>query len=171
MKRYRNAAADLEWLLQLDPSNKKAQEQLNKLQTEFLKKKQGGVKESAATRGGEGEKSGKKGRRIQIKEVEGSESEEGGEEVGPSKQNKPSTETDTSASLPKTAASNGHSVGSAPPVVYAPPPLPPQVEELKEKGNRQFRKGQYGDALVLYSKAIKLLERGMHVGLLPNIHL
>ena len=171
MKRYRNAAEDLEWLLQLEPSNKKAQEQLNKLQTEFLKKKQGGVKESAATRGGEEEKSGKKGRRIQIKEVEGSESEEEGEKVGPSMQNKPAMETDTSASLPKTAASNGHSVGSAPPVVSAPPPLPPQVEELKEKGNRQFRNGQYGDAVVFYSKAIKLLERGMHVNLLPNIHL
>ena len=170
MKRYRNAAADLEWLLQLEPSNKKAQEQLNKLQTEFLKKKQR-VKETAATRGGEEEKSGRKGRRIQIKEVEGSESEEEGEEVGTSKQNKPATETDTLASLPKTAASNGHSVESAPPVVSAPPPLPPQVEELKEKGNKQFRNGQYADALVLYSKAIKLLERGMHVHLFPNIHL
>ena len=170
MKRYRNAAADLEWLLQLEPSNKKAQEQLNKLQTEFLKKKQG-VKETAATRGGEEEKSGRKGRRIQIKEVEGSESEEEGEEVGTSKQNKPAMETDTSASLPKTAASNGHSVKSVPPVISAPPPLPPQVEELKEKGNKQFRNGQYADALVLYSKAIKLLERGMHVHLFPNIHL
>ena len=169
MKRYRNAAADLEWLLQLEPSNKKAQEQLNKLQTEFLKKKQRGVKETAATRGGEEEKSGKKGRRIQIKEVEGSEEE--GEEVGTSKKNKPATETDTSASLPKTAASNGHSVEGASPVVSAPPPLPPQVEELKGKGNKQFRNGQYADALVLYSKAIKLLERGMHVHLFPNIHL
>ena len=170
MKRYRNAAADLEWLLQLEPSNKKAQEQLNKLQTEFLKKKQG-VKETAATRRGEEEKSGRKGRRIQIKEVEGSESEEEGEEVGTSKPNKPATETDTSASLPKTAASNGHSVEGASPVVSAPPPLPPQVEELKGKGNKQFRNGQYADALVLYSKAIKLLERGMHVHLFLNIHL
>ena len=161
MKRYRNAAQDLEQLLQLEPNNKKAQEQLNQLQTEFLKKKQ---KESARTRGGGGEeKSEKKGRRIQIKEVEGSDSEEEGEEVGPSKQNKPAMEANTSASQPKTAASNGHSVGSAPLVVSAPPPLPPQVEDLKERGNRQFRNGQYGDAVVLYTRAIKLLEIGMHL--------
>lgn len=164
MKRYRNAAEDLERLLQLEPNNKKAQEQLNQLQTEFLKKKQ---KESARTRGGGGEeKSEKKGRRIQIKEVEGSDSEEEGEEVGPSKQNKPAMEANTSANQPKTAASNGRSVKSAPPVVSAPPPLPPQVEDLKERGNRQFRNGQYGDAVVLYTRAIKLLEIGMHVGLL-----
>ena len=161
MKRYRNAAQDLEQLLQLEPNNKKAQEQLNQLQTEFLKKKQ---KESARTRGGGGEeKSEKKGLRIQIKEVEGSDSEEEGEQVEPSKQNKPAMEANTSASQPKTAASNGHSVGSAPPVVSAPPPLPPQVEDLKERGNRQFRNGQYGDAVVLYTRAIKLLEIGMHL--------
>ena len=161
MKRYRNAAEDLEQLLQLEPNNKKAQEQLNQLQTEFLKRKQ---KESARTRGGGGEeKSEKKGRRIQIKEVEGSDSEEEGEEVGPSKQNKPAMEANTSASQPKTAAGNGHSVGSAPLVVSAPPPLPSQVEDLKERGNRQFRNGQYGDAVVLYTRAIKLLEIGMHL--------
>ena len=133
MKRYRNAAEDLERLLQLEPNNKKAQEQLNKLQTEFLKKKQ---KESAITRGGGEEKSEKKGRRIQIKEVEGSGSEEEG----------------------------------ASPVVSAPPPLPPQVEDLKERGNRQFRNGQYGDAVVLYTRAIKLLEIGMHVDLLTPVN-
>ena len=167
MKRYRNAAEDLERLLRLEPNNKKAQEQLNKLQTEFLKKKQ---KESATTRGGGEEKSEKKGRRIQIKEVEGSGSEEEDEEVGPSKQNKPAMEANTSASQPKTAASNGSSVGSASPVVSAPPPLPPQVEDLKERGNRQFRNGQYGDAVVLYTRAIKLLEIGMHVDLLTPVN-
>ena len=164
----------------MEPTNKKAQEQLSKLQKEFLEVRQEGKDAEAATGGEEKEEEPRRmGRRIQIKEVEGSESEDESEGTPPLKQDdsQSATRTDTTSASHSEQASSGNSrtvsngsnsaAGFIPPSPVprppSPPPLPPRVKELKEKGNRQFRSGQYGDALLNYSKAIQLLEAGMFV--------
>lgn len=81
----------------------------------------------------------KKGRRIQIEEVE----EE--EEATPSNPTPPGAE-------PMTTSSADVSTPSM--------PMPPDVVEWKEEGNKLFRKGQYSEAGACYSNAIQRLETG-----------
>lgn len=47
-------------------------------------------------------------------------------------------------------------------------PMPAEVMALKEKGNDLFRRGQYGDAVTQYSKAVQQLETGT-MGLLTAL--
>lgn len=130
-KEYREAANDFEQLLQLEPNNKKAQEHLNRLRKDFLDpetKQQG---------------SGKKGRKIQIQEVED-------EEESASENRVKNTDN----------MSNGPSSVGAASAPVAPPPLPPQIQTLKDEGNALFRRGQYGEAVIKYTTAIKQLNNG-----------
>ena len=168
--------------MQLEPNNKKAQEQLSRLQKEFLEVKGEGAEAEAANGGEEEERPRRKGRRIQIKEVGGSGSEEESEGTLPKTQgeSQPATKTDApavpdittseqalsgssrTASTASTGGSNAAEFTPPSPVQRppSPPPLPPMVKELKEKGNNQYRSGQYSDALLNYSWAIELLEAG-----------
>ena len=66
LKQYREAANDFEHVLQLDPTNKKAQDHLNTLRSKHLKDDAG--------------KGTRKGNRLHIVEVEGCQGEEEGEE-------------------------------------------------------------------------------------------
>lgn len=66
MKEYRAAAEDMERVLQLEPNNKKVQEDLNRLRRDHL--------EPAAQ-----QKQPKKGKRIEIEESDGEDEEDGGE--------------------------------------------------------------------------------------------
>ena len=165
--------------MQLEPNNKKAQEQLSRLQKEFLEVKGEGAEAEAANRGEEEERPRRKGHRIQIKEVEGSGSEEESEGTLPKTQveSQPATKTDapavpdittseqaSSGSSRTASTASSNAAGFIPPSPVqrppSPPPLPPRVKELKEKGNDQYRSGQYSDALLNYSWAIKMLEAG-----------
>ena len=97
-KGYQKAADDLKRLLQMEPTNKKAQEQLSKLQKEFLEVRQEGKDAEAAIGGEEKEEEPRRmGRRIQIKEVEGSESEDESEGTPPLKQDDSQSATRTDA--------------------------------------------------------------------------
>ena len=40
---------------------------------------------------------------------------------------------------------------------------PKSVAELKEKGNNFFKIGQYGEAVECYNKALKILDKGIHL--------
>ena len=77
----------------------------------------------------------KKGRRVQIEEVD----EEPVQSSPPPAEPEPVTST--------TEVSNEA-------------PMPQDVAEWKEKGNELFRKGQYGEAVSCYSRAVQRLEAG-----------
>ena len=151
-------------MLHFEPNNKKAQQELNE-----LTKKLRGV-------GTGGEK--RKGRRVQIEE-EDEDSTEGTStaEATPTAVNSAtppvySARNDVEASPMNGSVSDSHtsqlppsdSVGSLPPtaaqVPTPPPPLPPQVQALKDSGNEMFRAGQYGEAARNYSLALALLKTG-----------
>ena len=74
LKQYREAADDFEHVLQLDPTNKKAQDHLNTLRSKHLKDDAG--------------KGTRKGNRLHIVEVEGCEGEGEGEEESEGEQQK-----------------------------------------------------------------------------------
>lgn len=77
----------------------------------------------------------KKGRRVQIEEVD--------------------DVTETSIPTPK-------AIPTSVKVNYSAP-MPQEVVEWKEKGNDLFRRGQYGEAVSIYTKAIEKLENGIYV--------
>lgn len=79
----------------------------------------------------------KKGHRVQIEEVD----EEEVTTADPTPP--PNTEPVTSSAGVSTAV-----------------PMPQDVVEWKEKGNELFRKGQYGEAVSFYTKAVQRLEEG-----------
>ena len=107
----------MQQLLGLEPRNKKAQEILKQASDEIAKS----VKSEP-----------KKGRRVQIEEVD---------------------EDDESVSKPAPPLKVEATPSSA--------PMPEDVVKWKEKGNDLFRKGQYDVAAEHYSKAIGKLETGI----------
>ena len=128
LKRWEEAEGDLEQVLHQEPSNKRAQELLNQT------RKQGIKTERVPTK--------KKGRRVQIEEVDERE-----EDSSKDSNAKAATSSSTPIIMPTAAPK-------------APPPIPDEVLKLKEKGNNLFRRGQYGEAVSIYTKAIHKLEKG-----------
>ena len=139
-------------MLRFEPNNKKAQQELNELR-----------KMSDVGNGG----GKKKGHRVQIEE-EDEDSTEGTsrdettptnihsatpDEAPPPMSGSQFPPSDSVSSLPATAAQDP-----------TPPPLPPQVQALKNTGNEMFRAGQYADAAKNYSFALALLKTGGESG-------
>lgn len=122
VKDWEKAEKDLQCLLEMEPKNKKCQELLDQAKQEMANRK--------------------KGRRVQIEEVEEEKPPESPKSVPPATATHPKTTPIVTTPTP------------------APPPMPLDVLKLKEKGNDLFRKGQYGEAMVHYSNAIKKLEKG-----------
>lgn len=81
----------------------------------------------------------KKGHKVQIEEVE----EEEGEEPDAAPANAPPADNKV-----------------VQPILV---PMPAEVVKLKERGNDLFRRGQYGEAVAQYGKAIQRLETGTQV--------
>ena len=208
MKQYTEAITDFERLLQLDPSNRKALDQLRKLRQQHgektgsidsrVKKNRLHIIEEDCGEE-EGEESTeaqdkrmlkgllkvmeerKKEEREEEKQVEekmekgrrlgggdGKEREGERERAGVAGW-KPSVEqTDSSVENSSTRTVDGESnererlVQATPSFLRTPPPLPPNVQQLKEKGNQMFRSGQYSDAVGQYTKAIDQLEKGVY---------
>jgi tetratricopeptide (TPR) repeat protein len=98
------------------------------------------AREELAKTGGVGVR--KKGRKVRIEEVEEEEEEEEGK--------KEEASAGSKAPCDKVQAPN-HDVL----------PMPANVAELKDQGNDLFRRGQYGEAVSRYSKALQRLETGM----------
>ena len=143
MESYAKAIADYEHLLQMEPNNKKAQLELNALRKKKLPREElDGASSSSQP--------AKKGRRIQIKEVDGSSSEDGDDGEAAKSNNTPSSNSQASPSPPP-------NLNSEPPPAAVPLPMPPAVKALKDEGNDLFQRGQYGDAILLYTRAIELL--------------
>ena len=128
VKAWKEAETAMEKLLQLDPKNKRAQEMLSQARKELGQAK-------------------KKGRRVQIEEVEEEEESEGSAAA-------PSTNPATPPAKP---------VPQAPPPEVAAP-MPENVKQWKEKGNDLFRRGQYAEAVLVYSKAVDTLDKGKQRG-------
>lgn len=178
LKKYKAAIDDVESVLKLDPSNKRAQELSSKLQGSSNPQ----TEEVAATEG-------KKGKRIAIAEVESDEkiktelnngkskvmSEQNVElkekvqaqEEAKSKEDiKPDTAKEKevdSRSMEETtfkATSDDSQKQEYASDVPLPTPLPPRAQQLKDAGNGCFRSGQYGNAMEQYTAAIELLKKG-----------
>ncbi len=81
-----------------------------------------------------------KGRRVQIEEVD--------------------EENDKSANDFNSQPAPPMAPPTSPPVAapIVPPPMPPAVLKLKERGNDLFRRGQYGEAVSQYTRAIQKLQ-------------
>lgn len=127
----------MEKLLQLDPKNKRAQDMLTQARKELGQAK-------------------KKGHRVQIEEVEEDEGENGKEESDgffAAPPTKPGLESTPPKPVPQ----------DPPPidVAMATIPIPENVKTWKEKGNDLFRRGQYAEAVDMYSKAVDKLEKGI----------
>lgn len=141
LKLWQKAATAMEQLLQIDVKNKKAQEMLSQARKELGQAK-------------------KKGRRVQIEEVE-----EGGEETSlsattqatsiaqPDPEARPSSRPEPEAPPPSQPEPE-----APPPVMTAP--MPEDVKQWKETGNDLFRRGQYAEAVQIYSMAVTKLNKG-----------
>ena len=140
LKEWGKTKAAMEKLLQLDPKNKRAQDMLTQA-----------TKELGQTK--------KKGRRVQIEEVEE-------EEAAVSSEAPPTNSSSTSSSTPKAELTPPtKSVAEAAPPAVVTVPMPKDVQQWKEKGNDLFRRGQYAEAVEVYSKAVDKLDRGMWRGM------
>ena len=138
LKEWRKSEKDLLHILQLEPGNKKAQELLSQSKKEIVK-----LSENDGTK--------KKGRRVQIEEVEEEEDE------GSSKTSVTPPTTDQMTNSTHTQATPQPAAGHH---VTVTPTIPSEVLELKEKGNDLYQRGQYGEALIHYTKAIQILQKG-----------
>ncbi|XP_011402495.1 PREDICTED: sperm-associated antigen 1-like [Amphimedon queenslandica] len=137
LKQYEQSVSDIESVLKIEPANKRATELLKKVNGEM-----GRAKGVTDENGGGAKGGAKKGKRITIEEVDGTNEESKGEEP-----------------VAKTTKEEVVEIESKPrpPVVQAP--LPPAVQKKKEEGNSFFKRGQYGDAVGCYTKCIQLLEK------------
>lgn len=140
LEEWSEAERDMQHLLKLEPRNKMAQELLSQARKKI---------------GNAGSK--KKGRRVQIEEVEDSTA---------------NNEASNTAPLPKADIPDSNArasnttlpeAGITPPMPEAKriTPMPADVLKWKELGNDLFRRGQYGEAVVHYTKAIQKLETGL----------
>lgn len=210
MKQYTEAIADYERLLQLDPSNRKALDQLRKLRQQHdektvrvdsrVKKNRLHIIEEEEGCGKEGEGSTeaqdkrilkglskvveerKKGEQEREEEKmgkggrlggsEGKEREGEREGAGVAGRKLGVVQTDDNGGNHENSSTrtvDGESnererlVQATPSFVQTPPPLPPNVQQLKERGNQMFRSGQYSDAIGQYTKAIDQLEKGAYM--------
>lgn len=123
LNEWGKAEGDMEQLLKLEPKNKKAQEMLG-LAREELAKSAGAVPK-------------RKGRKVQIEEVD----------------------EEKSDVAPAGGPPSGNMALSGQPAVSMLP-MPAEVVKLKEGGNDLFRRGQYGDAVAQYTTAIQTLKTG-----------
>lgn len=122
LSEWGKAEEDMENLLKLEPRNKKAQEMLGLAREELAKSVGASLK--------------RKGRKVQIEEVE----EEGASAGG---HNTPQSSRPAGSKAPSDTL-----------------PMPAEVVKLKEGGNDLFRRGQYGEAVTRYTEAIQTLKTG-----------
>ncbi len=129
LKEWKEAESAMETLLKLDPKNKRAQEMLSQARRELGQAK-------------------KKGRRVQIEEVDEEQEASDGSAAAPPTNPVP----EVVPTLPQ----------GPPPaeVTMVTVPMPEDVKQWKEKGNDLFRRGQYVDAVEVYSKAVNRLDKG-----------
>ena len=217
LKQYAEAITDYECVLQLDPSNRRALDELRKLRQQHgektvrvdsrVKKNRLHIIEEEEGCGEEGEESTetqdkrilkgllkvveerkKEEREREEEEQEreeeklveekmgkggrlgGSEGkkEEGGREgagrkLGVEQTDGGSRENSSARTVDGESNERERLVQATPSFVQTPPPLPPNVQQLKEKGNQMFRSGQYSDAIGQYTKAIDQLEKGAYM--------
>ena len=155
LKEYPECVEMCERLLKLDPNNKKCQKLLTTVRQDY-------VPDTAR------DSNRHKGKRITIEEVD--------QKIDKETVNLQSTSSNTKSDTGITVASESEGVpmkSSNPPAAVVttptapsvttpivPPPLPTNVQFLKDSGNELFRVGQYGAAVDKYTKAIQLIGKG-----------
>ena len=155
LKNYKDAVADLQKVLQLEPSNATAQAELEALQKELASAKSDPVTTN---------QQGGKGFRVPVQETRDT---SGASRVGsaPSGMPRDASRPGQEPVPPKQGSASTSQVPVPPPsnpLLEEPPapPLPPKVQKLKEEGNNFFKAGQYVDAELKYSAALSELEKG-----------